>query len=109
MHPDSPRGLRCRFDRVRYACRRIRSPWGDELMRVVAVACVLMCGALVMAQLPPVDKLPDRPELPDPLVALDGSKIASKDDWLGKRRPELQQLFQHYMYGYFPAKPDNVR
>lgn len=74
------------------------------------VICVglLLSGALAMAELPPVAQLPVRPELPDPLVMMDGTKVASREDWLQKRRPELKELFQHYMYGTFPPKPDNV-
>jgi hypothetical protein len=60
------------------------------------------------AELPdPVD-LPSRPELPDPLVMLNGDKITTKEDWINKRRPELKTLFQHYMYGYFPDTPKKV-
>jgi hypothetical protein len=51
---------------------------------------------------PPPASLPERPELPDPLTMLDGSKVASKEDWVGKRRPELAKLFQNYMYGQLP-------
>jgi hypothetical protein len=38
----------------------------------------------------------------------DGTKGATKKDWEEKRRPELKELFQHYMYGRFPAKPAKV-
>ena len=62
-----------------------------------------------MAQFPPVSQLPERAELPDPLVMLDGTKIVTKEDWRSKRAPELKNLFQHYMYGYFPPRPDNVQ
>lgn len=61
-----------------------------------------------LADFPPVSKLPVRPELPDPLVMLDGTKITTKEDWMTKRRPELQKLFQHYMYGYLPEKPAKI-
>lgn len=54
------------------------------------------------ADLPPVAKLPARPELPDPLVLLNGDRVTSKDQWFKQRRPELRELFQHYMYGYLP-------
>lgn len=54
---------------------------------------------------PAVDQLPSRPEMPDPLVMLDGSRVKTADDWFLKRRPELKSLFQHYMYGYLPPKP----
>lgn len=62
----------------------------------------LFLGRSSAAELPAPDKLPSRPELPNPLVMLDGSKVASTDDWVNKRRPELKQLFQHYMYGKLP-------
>ncbi len=54
------------------------------------------------AAYPEAKDLPSRPELPDPLVMLDGSKVAAKEDWAAKRRPELKALFQHYMYGTIP-------
>lgn len=59
--------------------------------------------------LPPADKLPSQAELPDPLVALDGTRIASPEQWQSRRRPELLRLFQHYMYGAPPAGPVTVR
>src|ERR1700730_15463556 len=72
-------------------------------------ALALALGAVaVWADLPPIDKLPSHPELPDPLVMLDGTRVATKEDWLQKRRPELKNLFQHYMYGYSPPRSDNV-
>lgn len=60
------------------------------------------------ATFPKVAELPARPELPDPLVMLDGTKVASRDDWFNKRRPELKSLFQHYMYGELPPAPAKV-
>ena len=54
---------------------------------------------------PAVEKLPSRPELPDPLVMLNGQRVMSPEEWTQKRRPELKELFQHYMYGYLPPKP----
>src|SRR5258708_4821145 len=60
------------------------------------------------ADFPPPDKLPSKPDLPDPTVMLDGSKVATKEQWEAKRRPELKELFQHYMYGRYPAKPEKV-
>jgi dienelactone hydrolase len=40
---------------------------------------------------------------------LDGRRVASRDQWFKERRPELKALFQHYMYGAIPPKPDHVR
>ena len=71
---------------------------------------LIVCGAALFAALPARgddfpdrDKLPVIKELPDPLLMLDGTRITSKEDWNSRRKPELKALFQHYMYGYFPA------
>ena len=37
---------------------------------------------------------------------LDGKKITTPEQWFEQRRPELKALFQHYMYGRFPAPVD---
>jgi len=47
-------------------------------------------------------------ELPNPLVAMSGQKITTKEEWESARRPELKQLFQHYMYGKLPAVPEAI-
>jgi hypothetical protein len=57
---------------------------------------------------PAVARLPSIPGLPDPLTMLDGRRVTSRDQWVQQRRPELQQLFQHYMYGYLPPAPSKV-
>ncbi|MDM7926135.1 MAG: hypothetical protein QUS35_08970, partial [bacterium] len=57
----------------------------------------------------PVDSLPQVPDFPDPLVMADGSPVRSPEDWYGKRVPELRNLFQHYMYGFPPPAPGEVR
>ncbi|MDB5385100.1 MAG: hypothetical protein JWM11_746 [Planctomycetaceae bacterium] len=76
----------------------------------VAVALLLIClgTSLFAADLPDASQLPSRPQLPDPLVMLSGEKITTPAQWNEMRRPELKQLFQHYMYGYFPAPPDKI-
>ncbi len=65
-------------------------------------AALLLTTAVVGAEFPPVEKLPARPELPDPLVRFNGERVTTKEQWLKERRPELKALFQHYMYGYLP-------
>ena len=50
--------------------------------------------------------LPARPELPDPLVMLDGTKITSAADWTAKRRPELKALFQRKSPGVFWSRSE---
>ena len=57
------------------------------------------------AGFPAVEELKPNPDLPDPLLMLNGGKITTKDDWFKKRRPELKALFQHYMYGIPPEAP----
>ncbi len=70
---------------------------------------VVFGGRLGMAtEFPDVAALPSRPELPDPLVMLDGTKVTTAEDWVARRRPELKQLFQHYMYGFLPPKPQKM-
>jgi hypothetical protein len=71
-----------------------------------AALCLALLGVLAVtpsrAELPEFAQLTPRPELPDPLVTMAGERVTSAAQWREKRRPELQQLFQHYMYGYFP-------
>ncbi len=47
--------------------------------------------------------------MPSPLVMLDGRKVASREQWFKERRPELLALFQHYMYGSLPPKPEHQK
>ncbi|WP_439622124.1 glucuronyl esterase domain-containing protein [Gemmata sp.] len=68
----------------------------------------LAVTAALAADFPPPDKLPSVPEMPSPVVMRDGTPVTSKADWEAKRRPELKELFQHYMYGTYPAKPEKV-
>ena len=79
-------------------------------MRTLRVLSLLMLGACSSspAQEPHRDfpapaALPSRPELPDPLTTFDGRKVETRDQWEKERKPELKALFQHYMYGSFPA------
>jgi hypothetical protein len=60
---------------------------------------------VAQAAYPEVDQLPDRTEMPDPLVMLDGSAVSSATQWREQRRPELISLFEWYMYGSQPAAP----
>jgi hypothetical protein len=70
------------------------------------VILALLLGAVVTvrAGFPEPEDLPSQKELPDPLRMLDGRRIATPEEWKARRRPELKALFQHYMYGYFPAE-----
>jgi hypothetical protein len=72
-------------------------------MRTLAMFSVLslFLGRAAGAFPEPAD-LPKKPDLPDPLVMLDGTKVTTKEQWTEKRRPELKALFEHYMYGKMP-------
>ncbi|HOX55311.1 MAG TPA: acetylxylan esterase [Candidatus Paceibacterota bacterium] len=47
--------------------------------------------------------------MPDPLLMFDGRSVSSRNQWFKERRPELQALFQHYMYGAIPPNPARTR
>jgi len=58
---------------------------------------------------PDISQLPSQPELPNPLVMLDGTPVKTRKQWVNKRRPELKALFEHYMYGHAPPAPAKMR
>ena len=66
-------------------------------------------GIASAADFPAVSELQPHPGLPDPLMMLSGQRVQSKEQWENERRPELKALFQHYMYGYLPPKPEEVK
>jgi hypothetical protein len=78
-------------------------------MRLILAALI---GAFAMtaraADFPPPAKLPANPNLPDPLTTFAGKKVTSPEEWRTRRRPELKQLFQHYMYGRYPTVKPHV-
>lgn len=87
----------------------MKSPWslfrpGSRLLLVALAAN--MNGA--ETKFPDLAQLPARAGLPDPLVMLDGTPVTSARQWTRQRRPELQALFQHYMYGELPPKPGQL-
>jgi hypothetical protein len=70
------------------------------------LAAVLACvSALSAESFPDVSQLPASAKLPDPLVMFDGTRVTTRQQWFEQRRPELQALFQHYMYGHAPSCP----
>lgn len=79
------------------------------VLPLFVVAAVVCTSRLSAAEpLPSVSDLPSQTALPDPLVMRNGDKVASPDVWNAKRKPELKELFQHYMYGFLPDAPMNV-
>jgi hypothetical protein len=72
---------------------------------MLAQACLAL--ALIAAP-PPADAGAEAP-LPDPLVMLDGRRVAGRDQWIKERRPELKRLFEETMYGKAPDAPGNLK
>ncbi|MBI2927037.1 MAG: acetylxylan esterase [Verrucomicrobia bacterium] len=86
-------------------------PLSASLLLTALVLATLLClgsNATAATAWPDAAQLPAQPALPDPLVMFSGEKVATKNQWLDKRRPELKALFQHYMYGALPPKPAKI-
>jgi hypothetical protein len=60
------------------------------------------------ADFPPVEQLPSRRDLPDPLTMFDGTQVTTREAWFQKRRPEIKALFDYYEYGHAPPPPTNL-
>jgi hypothetical protein len=55
----------------------------------------------------PVNNLPVRPELPDVMGMLDGTKVTTPAQWR-LRREEMKQILEFYELGHAPPPPGNV-
>jgi hypothetical protein len=60
------------------------------------------------ADLPTVDRLPERKEMPDVLTFADGTKVTTREQWQ-RRRDEMKQMLAHYAVGHMPPPPGNVK
>ena len=58
-------------------------------------------------QPPDFDRLPSIPGLPDPLMTERGP-VRTRAEW-ERQRGELRRQIEHWMFGRFPPKPDNLR
>ena len=75
--------------------------------RILAAFLLVATCPTKGAEFPDVALLPARSEMPDPLVMLDGEPVTNPEQWSRRRRPELKALFQYYMYGQMPPRPDD--
>ena len=89
-------------------CTRGAIQWMLARMKPPAFLASFLAMTAFAADLPSPDQLPAVTNLPDPLVMRDGTRIATKDEWLTKRAPELRALFQHYMYGKRPPESHHL-
>jgi len=46
--------------------------------------------------------------LPDPLQLSDGTQVINAKMWWEKRRPEILKLFEEYVYGKAPGRPETM-
>ena len=77
------------------------------ILLVTTLIVMVTNGVAWAADYPPPAKLPSQAGLPDPLAAHNGSRVTTADQWPA-RKAELRGLFEHYMYGRYPAAPERV-
>ncbi len=80
-----------------------RLSYSPKMGLLFAAALFSTVATHAMDAFPPASQLPRSAAPPDPLVMFSGERVLTPKDWTGKRRPELKELMQHYMYGQLPA------
>ena len=83
-----------------------------HLQTCLAASLLALAASVLPAQtVPPPNyeegKVPQY-KLPDPLVLSDGQRVTDAATWREKRRPEVLRLFEQYVYGKAPGKPEGV-
>ncbi len=73
------------------------------------LSLAMIANAQSEIRFPDADLLPSQEALPDPMRMFSGEQITTREAWEQHRRPELKQLFQHYMYGFLPPIPRDMR
>lgn len=61
-----------------------------------------------MPEMPSVDQLPNRPEMPDVMTLNNGQKVKTITQW-NQRRREMKNILEYYFTGYAPPPPGNVK
>ncbi|MCD7807664.1 MAG: hypothetical protein LUH19_10075 [Lachnospiraceae bacterium] len=56
----------------------------------------------------PKEKLPRIPELPDPFLRQDGSRVCSVKEW-EEQRTYLKEMLAHYLYGHMPEESGETK
>ena len=57
---------------------------------------------------PPRAQLKSIPELPDPFLKPDGTRVVSPEEWPAQRE-YLKEMLAHYLYGHMPQGPFDTR
>ncbi len=74
----------------------------------IAVSIWFVLAGTAVAQTTDAEsKVPDY-TLPDPLVMNDGTPVTDAATWKQHRRPEILALFEKYVYGKAPGRPENL-
>ncbi len=85
-----------------------RIPW----LCYSAIAWLTFVSSGLAADLPAVNydesKVP-KYTLPDPLATCDGQRVTDAATWRNRRRPEILGLFQKYVYGTMPGRPEGMK
>lgn len=91
----------------------------DQAMRKVHTFSIIIlvvislhgCNTDVQDQiyLPAATTLPVHAELPVALATMEGDEVSTVEAWKDTRKPEIERLFAHYMYGYMPPSPADIR
>ena len=61
-----------------------------------------------LGNMPGVDRLPVRKEMPDVLLMNDGARVTTRAQW-EKRRQEMKRILAYYAVGLMPPPPGNVK
>jgi hypothetical protein len=61
-----------------------------------------------MADMPGVEQLPNRPEMPDVMTLNNGRKVKTLKQW-DERRAEMKRTLEYYAVGQAPPPPGNVK
>ena len=61
-----------------------------------------------MPEMPGVDQLPNRPEMPDVMTLKNGQNVKTIAQW-NQRRQEMKNILEYYFTGYAPPPPGNVK
>jgi hypothetical protein len=64
--------------------------------------------ATSMPSMPGIDRLPNRPQMPDIMTLDNGKKVKTIAQW-EKRREEMKRVLEYYAVGQAPPPPGNVK